>query len=231
MFELADWQLGLYAATLPEEATVYLTPNQQKMATIYFALEGAKERLRSFHSPLESLTPAGQAGETVIYLIRPYAAPVLDRLTRLFPAGLVDNSAPSFFAFWLPEDSGDRDLRAAPDLSWGGAIALRDWSTELTNNQLLVNLTWQTIVDMTREYTVFVHLLAQEETLISQNDRPPDGYPTTDWQPDELIMDTFQIELPEDLEPGTYRIQSGFYHLPTLERLGEPLLLGEVTLP
>jgi hypothetical protein len=84
---------------------------------------------------------------------------------------------------------------------------------------------------MVRDYTVYVHLLAEDGTLVAQTDRLPDGYPTDDWQPSEVVMDTFQVALPENFPAGTYRLQSGFYYLPTLERLGEPLVLGEVELP
>lgn len=230
-FQLSDWQLGQYASTLPAGATVYLTPNQQKMATIYFALGGQEERLRTFHSPLESLTPAGQPDRSSIYLIRPYAQAVLDRLTTIFPVGVVDKSAPSFHAFWLFEEAAIQSSRQPSDISWGGAISLLEWTTDSKDDVLIVNLTWQAIVEMTRDYTVFVHILAQDGTLVAQNDRQPDGYPTSDWQQNEVVLDTFEVVLPDNLEPGTYLLQSGLYYLPTLERLGEPLILGEIEIP
>jgi hypothetical protein len=227
-FRLSDLQLGRYAATLPEESTVYLTPNQEYMATIYYGLGGDKEKLRSFHSPQESLTPIGKPGQPAIYLIRPHAATVLDRLVKRFPEGVVDKSAPSFYAFWLTKSTEIPQSEEVDRLSWGGAIVLRESSAEIAGGQLLAHLTWQAIVDMSRDYTVYVHLLSGNGSLISQKDRPPDGYPTADWQPGEMVADTFQVPLPDNLEPGTYFIQSGFYYLPTLERLGEPLILGEI---
>ncbi len=231
VFQLSDWQLGQYAATLPEEAIVYLTPNQQKMATIYYALGGQRDRLRSFHSPQGSLTPAGQPGRESIFLIRPSAESVFDRLTKLFPGGVVDKSAPSFHAFWLTGDGEGLSTKNGSDLSWGGAIALQDWQTESSGDLLKVTLTWQALVEMARDYTVYVHVLAQDGTLVAQSDRLPDGYPTGDWQPNEVVMDIFEVALPENLQPGIYKLQSGFYYLPTLERLGEPLVLGEIDIP
>jgi len=230
-FQLSDWQLGQYASTLPDEATVYLTPNQQKMATIYYALGGQRERLRSFHSPQDSLTPAGQPGKESIFLIRPSAEAVFDRLANLFPLGVVDRSAPSFHAFWLSGEGDGLSYTNESDLSWGGAISLQDWTAEQSGDSLSVTLTWQATVKMARDYTVYVHLLTQDGTLIAQTDRLPDGYPTGDWQPNEVVIDTFLVTLPEKLQAGTYRVQSGFYYLPTLERLGEPLVLGEIEIP
>ncbi|HEX6384166.1 MAG TPA: hypothetical protein VF177_05815, partial [Anaerolineae bacterium] len=46
-----------------------------------------------------------------------------------------------------------------------------------------------------------------------------------DWRPGEVIMDTYQVDLPTDLPSGEYIVQTGFYSLPPLERLGEPLVL------
>ncbi len=231
VFQLSDWQLGQYASTLPDEATVYLTPNQQKMATIYYALGGQRERLRSFHSPQDSLTPAGQPGKESIFLIRPSAEAVFDRLTNLFPGGVVDKSAPSFHAFWLTGEGEGLPYTNTSDITWGGAISLQEWTAEPSGDSLSVTLTWQAIVEMTRDYTVYVHILSQDGTLIAQTDRLPDGYPTSDWQANEVVMDTFQVTLPENLQAGPYRVQSGFYYLPTLERLGEPLVLGEIEIP
>jgi hypothetical protein len=89
---------------------------------------------------------------------------------------------------------------------------------------------WQANVRMARSYTAYIHLLDQDQTLITQLDRLPDGYPTIDWQPGERVVDTYTLDLPPNFTPGTYLIQSGFYHLPSDERLGEPVILGGVAL-
>jgi hypothetical protein len=44
------------------------------------------------------------------------------------------------------------------------------------------------------------------------------------------VVDTYTLDLPPNFTPGTYLIQSGFYHLPSDERLGEPVILGGVAL-
>jgi 4-amino-4-deoxy-L-arabinose transferase-like glycosyltransferase len=231
IFDYSDWQLGQYATSLPDDATIYLTPNQEKMATIYFAMEGQRNRLRSFHSPGESLIPAGHQGQPAYFLVRTHANSVLGRLEEQFPQGVLEANTPSFISYWLPESSS-RSLNDAPsEISWSGAIALDDWWVELSGETLYVTLVWETQVAMTRDYTVYVHLLDSDGSLVSQLDRPPDGYPTSDWTPGEIIQDQYQIALPPDIRPGTYRIQSGFYHLPTQERLGEPRILGEVEIP
>jgi hypothetical protein len=114
--------------------------------------------------------------------------------------------------------------------SWGGAISLLGWSAEQTGGQLRVTMYWRANVKMARSYTAYVHLLDGGGVLITQLDRPPEGYPTLDWQPEERVVDTYVLDLPPDLDSGEYFIQSGFYHLPSDERLGEPVFLGGVVL-
>jgi hypothetical protein len=75
-----------------------------------------------------------------------------------------------------------------------------------------------------------VHLLDEAGTLVAQQDRPPAGYPTGVWRTGEVVVDSFTIELPPDLLPGTYRLQTGFYDPATLARLGEAAYLGQVAL-
>lgn len=229
LFGLEDWRLGQYAAALPEGEIIYLSPTQEQMATIYFALEGDRERLRSYYSPGGTLIPAGNEAESAYYLVRPRAASAIDLLAQRFPQGAIDTSFPTFTAFLLPDDVQRFQTNGEP-LTWGGAIALHEWSAEQIGDKLVVTLVWQAKVGMERSYTAYVHLLSSEGELVAQLDRLPDGYLTSDWQPGEIIIDSYVIQLPPEWRPGTHYLQSGFYHLPTQERLGEPAIFGEVEL-
>jgi hypothetical protein len=83
---------------------------------------------------------------------------------------------------------------------------------------------------MERPYTAFVHLLDEHGALVAQLDRPPAGYPTNDWRVGEVVIDQYVVPLPVELPPGVYTLATGFYYLPTLERLGEAAQLGELLL-
>ncbi|MGD8856873.1 MAG: hypothetical protein PVG33_11125 [Chloroflexota bacterium] len=229
LFSVDDWQLGQYAAALPKGEIIYLSPTQEQMATIYFALEGDRQRLRSYYSPNGTLIPAGNEGESAFYLVRPRAAEAIDLLARRFPQGSIDLSYPSFTAFLLPADVPRFQTDGEP-LTWAGAIALHEWSAEQVGDRLVVTLVWQAKVEMERSYTAYVHLLSADAELLAQLDRLPDGYPTSDWQPGEIIIDRYTIQLPPNYQPGSYYLQTGFYFLPTQERLGEPAVFGQVIL-
>lgn len=229
LFSVDDWQLGQYAAALPEGEIIYLSPTQEQMATIYFALEGDRDRLRSYYSPNGTLIPAGNDGESAYYLVRPRAAEAIELLAGRFPEGAIDLSHPSFTAFLLPADVPRFQSDGEP-LSWAGAIALHEWSATQASDRLEVTLVWRANVEMERSYTAYVHLLSSEGDLVAQLDRLPDGYPTSDWLPGEVVIDRYTIQLPADYRPGTHYLQMGFYFLPTQERLGEPAIFGQLEL-
>jgi hypothetical protein len=71
------------------------------------------------------------------------------------------------------------------------------------------------------EYSVFVHLLNAEGTLVAQHDGPPGaGYAsTTTWQAGQEIADHHSLLLPADLATGDYTLVVGLYDPMTGERL------------
>jgi 4-amino-4-deoxy-L-arabinose transferase-like glycosyltransferase len=92
---------------------------------------------------------------------------------------------------------------------------------ELRSGQpLRLNLYWQVRQPLDRDYSLFVHVLdaqgqtvAQRDSVIRQGD-----YPTSRWQPGEIVLDTPDLPLPA-LPPGRYSLKIGLYDLETFARL------------
>jgi len=86
---------------------------------------------------------------------------------------------------------------------------------------LYLSLYWQTDTPLALSYTVFAHLLDPTGWLRGQQDNPPVGgtYPTTEWQPGEVIVDRYEITVSPDAPRGVYRLAVGLYDGTTLERL------------
>jgi hypothetical protein len=85
-----------------------------------------------------------------------------------------------------------------------------------------VTLYWLGLQEMNQDYKVFVHLTDEGETrLIAQSDRWPvyNFSPTTRWQKGEIVWDRHEIQIPEDLAPGAYRLSTGMYLLETMRNL------------
>lgn len=228
-FYRADWALGRFAADRPPETTLYLSPSQEEMATIYFAL-GDPDRLRSFNGEA-GLIVVGIPGRPALYLIRPTAVSTLAGLQAYFPEGTTGAPGDDFIPFELPAAAPRMRLANVAAADFGGVIRLAGYETAREGDNLLVSLAWEALSPPPQNYTAFVHVLDAAGTLIAQADRPPAGYPTGDWRPGEIVIDHFVVELPAGLPPGEYRLQTGFYDPATVARLGDAVELDVVTLP
>ncbi|MCB0172725.1 MAG: DUF2079 domain-containing protein [Anaerolineae bacterium] len=90
---------------------------------------------------------------------------------------------------------------------------------------LQVLLKWVTTEPLPTNFTVFIHLLASDGTLVSQSDAFPrwlTPQPTSQWLPQQSLLDSHLLSLPADLPPDTYTLQLGWYDAETLERLPMP---------
>lgn len=90
---------------------------------------------------------------------------------------------------------------------------------------LQVLLKWITTEPLPTNFTVFIHLLASDGTLVSQSDAFPrwlTPQPTSQWLPQQSLLDSHLLSLPADLPPDTYTLQLGWYDAETLERLPMP---------
>jgi hypothetical protein len=80
-----------------------------------------------------------------------------------------------------------------------------------------LQLWWSATGAPTTDWTVFTHVIgapnADGSTLWAGSDsRPGRGsLPTTSWRSGDLILDEYQIRLPEDMPPGEYQIEIGLY--------------------
>jgi len=86
---------------------------------------------------------------------------------------------------------------------------------------LYLILYFQCRAEMDEDYTVFVHLLDEENRIVAQRDSQPQSgnYPTSIWDIDEVVKDEYEIILNPDTPSGRYRLEVGLYMLTTGERL------------
>ena len=111
------------------------------------------------------------------------------------------------------------------EVNLGEGVRLLGYELDSTTLQpgQAISLTfyWQARAEMKMSYTVFTHLLNDEEALVAQRDQVPGSgkYPTTGWQPGEVLVDRYQIPVPQELPVGTYQLTAGMYEVWTGERL------------
>jgi hypothetical protein len=154
----------------------------------------------------------------------------LDRRLATLPAwaGLIAFVVLASYAYLAPEftqvDPGPEPIAMfqAPEVD-APELMILDYQiappTEITPT-LTLTLTWQAVQPVVDDYTVFVHVLTEEDEKVAQTDvRPCEGdCPTNTWQPGEIIADRYQLDLPPGTPTGPYQLAVGLYMLDTGER-------------
>jgi uncharacterized membrane protein len=87
---------------------------------------------------------------------------------------------------------------------------------------LPVVLQWVADAPPPADYTVFIHLVAPDGSLVAQSDAVPTWLtpqPTSRWPLNRPVIDAHTITLPADLPADTYSLLIGLYHSTTLNRL------------
>jgi hypothetical protein len=150
-----------------------------------------------------------------------------------------DNPNPDIRVGWFrlgsPQPPPDLGLVAHPvRVEWQDGLALRQLRLPaqplMPGTTLPVGFSWQSSELITRDLTVFVHVLDADGAIVAQQDRRPfrGRWPTPVWQPGELLQDTHEISLPAALPPGLYSVYFGLYdeagRLPLADESGDSWL-------
>jgi hypothetical protein len=96
-------------------------------------------------------------------------------------------------------------------------------SSILDSHALTLTLYWRCEAVLPLDYTTFVHVRNNAGEIVAQKDQLPlnGAYPTSLWDPGEIIADEIIIPLPPDLS-GSYALTVGLYDLKTGIRLPTP---------
>jgi hypothetical protein len=87
---------------------------------------------------------------------------------------------------------------------------------------------WQALRSPPADYAVFVHFLRDGKILFQQDHAPLQGtYPTSRWQPGEVVRETLDLVTPAGVEAGSCEIVVGVWD----PRSGRRLPVGDTSLP
>ena len=126
------------------------------------------------------------------------------------------------------------DPLAAGDITFGDIIRLvgarLDQSSVWPGDSLEFELLWQSLGQPELDYTVFSHLLDEQDQIVAGYDSQPvnDSYPTSLWSPGERVLDRHLLPIPASLPPGRYHLAIGLYYQPTGQRLPAQLTDGTI---
>lgn len=97
-----------------------------------------------------------------------------------------------------------------------------DRRTARPGETIHLTLYWRALAEMEEDYTVFTHVLGEEDRLWAQMDSQPQGgaAPTSSWQVGQVIEDRYALVIKPDTPPDVYDIEVGLYLAATGQRLG-----------
>jgi hypothetical protein len=104
---------------------------------------------------------------------------------------------------------------------FGDVMRLLGYRLQQGKGKQHITLLWRSERRMTMDYKVFVHIFDPVTGIpVAQDDAMPLHwtYPTTYWDPGEVVTDVISIPL-EEVEPGGYGIAVGVYDPSSMERL------------
>jgi hypothetical protein len=110
------------------------------------------------------------------------------------------------------------DMTHPLDVILGEQVRLAGFDLDVSDSEPVgLVLYWQALATMPNSYTVFVHVLDGEGSIVAQRDQIPlaGDAPTTGWLSGEVVADPYAISLPE----GTYRLAVGMYDATSGQRL------------
>jgi len=116
------------------------------------------------------------------------------------------------------------DIEHPVEANLGGQVKFLGYNVESSfhpGHGIHLDLFWQTLQPMEKDYTVFIHLIDGEGNIWGQKDNPPgDGfYPTTLWTQGEIVRDQYDLMVSPDASLGKYWLAVGMYLAETGERL------------
>jgi 4-amino-4-deoxy-L-arabinose transferase-like glycosyltransferase len=235
-FEVGPTALGQYAATLPPDELIYVSPVAPDHPAIVYNTQN-RSGIGGYDGRACLVLPQ-EAQEDTTYLIVPGEdAGSLDLLQAAFPQGEIvaqgplHYNQPYFLAFQVPSGSTVQTLPSHPlEITWGDSIRLLghdvDADAYRPGDTIHLTLHFQALNTMDKDYTLFVHLLGPKHSetdnpLWGQYDSEPcqGSYPTSTWVPGEILRDQATVVVPAEAPAGDYQLKVGYYLLETMDRL------------
>lgn len=176
------------------------------------------EVIRSqYNLEINATTPKGEHQLSVNLIDKATGQPLLSRgevpLTKLRVTGVRRQ-------FTVP-----RNIQYPVQANLDNFVIFRGYDLKATDlkadDTVHLTLYWQAQQRMDTNYTVFVHLLDDNDQIWGQRDSMPGGgeRPTTSWLEGEIVIDQYEMALKPDTPPGEYRVEIGMYDATTGQRL------------
>ena len=229
-------EIGKYIASLPEDETIYLSPTWIDHASLKLHSNN-RAGIHAYNGRHCFVYPQATTNKTNYIIVPGDEANSLPLLKEYFPQGEITHNGTLanddlyYVAYEIPPaTTAAFNPQQLTYTNWDNEVAILgyDVSSDTFNpgDTITVNLYFRPLANMSANYTSYIHLLGPTDpetgnSLWGQVDREPcfQSYPTSWWQGNEVIRDTFNLTISPDAPTGEYQLTMGFYHWPELSQL------------
>ena len=227
-------EIGRYAAQLPPDQLVYVSPTADHPTLTYsLTTEPDPPELTGFDGRHVFVS---RPGEDAVYLVVAFEdyrfelmAPWYYPDEELQPELTISDHEGNVYAqvYAVPGTAQLRTPEYAAGIAWEDGVYLEgyepvDCCSYEPGSTVYLELWWRTGTDSPQHaWTVFAHMVSPDGQLVAGDDSEPGrgSYPTTDWLPGDLIIDEYELQIPADGAPGEYDLEIGLYNWQTGQRL------------
>lgn len=125
-----------------------------------------------------------------------------------------------------PQPRGTASQLSIPSTPFGEQLQLEDaqfFHDERQPGQgFALTLNWRALGSLSQNYSVFVHLIDENDILQAQSDSYPGqgNLPTSEWEAGDIVIDHHMVEIPHSVpSPSRLKVNIGLYDFASGERL------------
>ncbi len=239
-FDAGILQVATALAARPADEALYLTPKYDDHPTVQWALNG---RAISSFDGRRALVLPDSSHRATYGIITHEDTQTLTALEQYSTRSLVLKSfsdlAGQPYANILKLDTNSQSHPVTNVTNVGDFAILGQELCPKIEEQSApsdVQLCWQVLKPASENYTVFVHLVGPTNPTTgspvwAQEDEQPGGgtYPTLQWHAGQIIVEQYNLKLPDEMPPGSYMYETGMYSLENSKRV--PLTQNGTRLP
>lgn len=247
-FDQGLFDLSHFLASRPADQELYLTGDYHEHYTVLYEMDGRP--FFSFEQTYIEVLKAPSAAATYGIFIEP-SQPNFYR--QFFPKAellrtLYDKEGqPYVRVLYVPAGVAPRiNPQKKLDAKLGEAIHLLGFDIGPADQGIGLALYWQPDSRVSEDYTTFIHLLgpanpATGSPVWAEADAQPGNgtFPTSHWSPFQVIVDHYNLRVPDQAPHVSYQIEVGMYLPSTGSRLpasldGQPepesrIIIGSIT--
>ncbi|OGO46363.1 MAG: hypothetical protein A2W37_05115 [Chloroflexi bacterium RBG_16_63_12] len=231
-FEVQQTRIARALKTAPADSALYATPlhigyYHDLWPIEFFLGREAYGRFGAFNGQACSVLPAHVTAGATYAVIAPDDLNTPAVLAAAFSGvthRTIDSLAgtPDLDAYQIPAGRTAQIQVATPRrIDFGNLVRMVGYTWTAApprpGDVVQLKVVWETKQTTPIDYKVFVHLIgppkADGTIIYTQRDARPcaDTYPTRQWHPGELVIDTYSLALPADLPSGDYLLKIGWY--------------------